>query len=74
MRQILFCVLLSFSGLAMAGPPECLTELNGFLLGQYKAALLSLGKPFKTGDQNGWEAFTVKKGYFAFEFAPEHPD
>lgn len=67
---------MAFSGLAMAGPPECQTELNGFLLRQSKAALLPLGKPFKTGNQNGWafEAFTVNKGYLAFEFAPDHPD
>lgn len=46
MKQPLWCMLL-LPVLASAQPQNCQTELSGFLLGQNKSALASLGAPFK---------------------------
>jgi hypothetical protein len=69
-------LVLLLSTLSCGEDKNCQTELNGFLLGQNKTVLTSLGKPFKAGDsEGGWkfQAYQFKNdSYMVFEFAPEN--
>jgi hypothetical protein len=69
--------MLAVLSASVYGQTSCQSELNGFLLGQYKKTVNSLGQPFKTGDENGWpfQAYQLPPdGYMVVSFDPREAD